>query len=133
MLIQVTRYNLFKQVCLEEIQIFLDAFKHLNETMKKGLIFRDKPYTCVRADKHSIYAKNVSKTLVKVIQMSTKNLLELSNQPITEEAQCIKGKGIIHPQMSVLSSFTHPILVSNIYTFLMLNTKEDILLNAENL
>uniref|UniRef100_UPI000054668B profilin-4 n=1 Tax=Danio rerio TaxID=7955 RepID=UPI000054668B len=53
-------------VCLEEIQIFLDAFKHLNETMKKGLIFRDKPYTCVRADKHSIYAKNEGRGLILV-------------------------------------------------------------------
>ncbi|XP_056332465.1 profilin-4 [Danio aesculapii] len=53
-------------VCPEEIQIFLDAFKHLNETMKKGLIFRDKPYTCVRADKLSIYAKCEGRGLILV-------------------------------------------------------------------
>lgn len=44
-------------VCPEQIQVLLYAFKHVNETMQKGLNFRDKLYTCVRADKHSIYAK----------------------------------------------------------------------------
>lgn len=60
-LILVNPYNLSKQVCPEQIQVLLYAFKHVNETMQKGLNFRDKLYTCVRADKHSIYAKCVSK------------------------------------------------------------------------
>ncbi len=37
-------------------------------------------------------------------------------------------KGIVHPKMKILSSFTHPQVVPNLYEFLVLpNTKEDIL------
>uniref|UniRef100_A0A672R540 Profilin n=1 Tax=Sinocyclocheilus grahami TaxID=75366 RepID=A0A672R540_SINGR len=48
-------FNLFKQVCAEQTQMLLDAFKHVNVTRQRGLDFRSKHYTCVRADKHSIY------------------------------------------------------------------------------
>ncbi|KTF81745.1 hypothetical protein cypCar_00024780 [Cyprinus carpio] len=46
-----------KRVCPEQTQTFLDAFKQVNVTRQKGLAFRSKHYTCVRADKHSIYTK----------------------------------------------------------------------------
>ncbi|XP_059376489.1 profilin-4 [Carassius carassius] len=41
----------------EQTQTFLDAFKQVNVTRQRGLDFRSKHYTCVRADKHSIYTK----------------------------------------------------------------------------
>uniref|UniRef100_A0A8C1WDM3 Profilin n=1 Tax=Cyprinus carpio TaxID=7962 RepID=A0A8C1WDM3_CYPCA len=44
-------------VCPEQTQTFLDAFKQVNVTRQKGLAFRSKHYSCVRADKHSIYTK----------------------------------------------------------------------------
>ncbi len=34
--------------------------------------------------------------------------------------------------MKIMSSFTHSHVIPNMYTFLMLNTKEDILKNAGN-
>ncbi len=36
-------------------------------------------------------------------------------------------KGIVHPKMKILSSFTHPQVVPNLYEFVLPNTKEDIL------
>jgi len=39
-------------------------------------------------------------------------------------------KGIVHPKISILSSFTHPQFVPNIK--LILNTKEEILKNGGN-
>ncbi len=36
-------------------------------------------------------------------------------------------KGIVHPKMKILSSFTHSQVVPNMYLFVLLNTKEDIL------
>ncbi len=56
-------FNLFKQVCSEQTQMFLDAFKHVNVTRQRGLDFRNKHYTCVRADKRSLYTKCVGSTL----------------------------------------------------------------------
>ncbi len=56
-------FNLFKQVCSEQTQMFLDAFKHVNVTRQRGLDFRNKHYICVRADKHSLYTKCVGSTL----------------------------------------------------------------------
>ncbi|XP_050989965.1 profilin-4 isoform X1 [Labeo rohita] len=44
-------------VCPEQTQMFLDAFKQVNLTRQTGLNFRNKHYTCVRADRHSIYTK----------------------------------------------------------------------------
>ncbi|XP_026141931.1 profilin-4-like [Carassius auratus] len=44
-------------VCPEQTRTFLDAFKQVNVTRQRGLDFRSKHYTCVRADKHSIYTK----------------------------------------------------------------------------
>jgi len=40
-----------------------------------------------------------------------------------------KVKGILHPKMKMLSSFTHPQVVANLY---LLNTKEDIMKNDWN-
>lgn len=59
----MNQFNLFKQVYPEQTQMFLDAFKHVNVTRQRGLDFRNKHYTCVRADKHSIYTKCVGNTL----------------------------------------------------------------------
>ncbi len=40
-------------------------------------------------------------------------------------------KGIVHPKMKILSSFTHPQVVPNLYECLvLLNTKEDVLNNV---
>ncbi|KAG1972586.1 profilin-4 [Pimephales promelas] len=44
-------------VCPEQVQMLIDSFKHLDVTRQRGLHFRNKFYTCVRADKHSIYTK----------------------------------------------------------------------------
>ncbi|XP_056122305.1 profilin-4 [Rhinichthys klamathensis goyatoka] len=44
-------------VCPEQTQMLIDSFKHLDVTRQRGLHFRNKLYTCVRADKHSIYTK----------------------------------------------------------------------------
>jgi len=41
-------------------------------------------------------------------------------------------KGIVHLKKKKLSSFTHPQVVSNLYEFLLLNTKEDISKNVSN-
>ncbi|XP_043118629.1 profilin-4 [Puntigrus tetrazona] len=53
-------------VCPEETQVFLDAFKHVHVTRQRGLDFRNKHYTCARADKHSIYAKREGRGLILV-------------------------------------------------------------------
>uniref|UniRef100_A0A671MZ60 Profilin n=1 Tax=Sinocyclocheilus anshuiensis TaxID=1608454 RepID=A0A671MZ60_9TELE len=59
-------FNLFKQVCPEQTQMLLDAFKHVNVTRQGGLDFRSKHYTCVRADKHFIYTKYEGHGLILV-------------------------------------------------------------------
>ncbi len=41
-------------------------------------------------------------------------------------------KGIVHPNMKMLSSFTHPQVVPNLHEFLLLNTNKDILKNICN-
>ncbi|KAL1257961.1 hypothetical protein QQF64_011205 [Cirrhinus molitorella] len=46
-----------KGVCPEQTQMFLDAFKQVNLTRRRGLKFRNKQYICLRADRHSIYTK----------------------------------------------------------------------------
>ncbi|KAG1972588.1 profilin-4 [Pimephales promelas] len=48
---------IFVKVCPEQVQMLIDSFKHLDVTRQRGLHFRNKFYTCVRADKHSIYTK----------------------------------------------------------------------------
>ncbi len=46
---------------------------------------------------------------------------------------CMKLKGIVHPKMKILSSFTHTQVVPNCMSFfLLLNIKEDILKNVGN-
>ncbi len=45
--------------------------------------------------------------------------------------QCVKG--IVHPKMKILSSFTHPqVFQTCMNVFVLLNTKEDILKNVGN-
>ncbi|XP_067311319.1 profilin-4 [Pseudorasbora parva] len=44
-------------VCPEQSRMFIDSFKQVNVTRERGLNFRNKLYTCVRADKRSIYTK----------------------------------------------------------------------------
>jgi len=34
--------------------------------------------------------------------------------------------GIVRPKIKILTSFTHPQVVPNLYEFLLLNTKEDL-------
>ncbi len=41
-------------------------------------------------------------------------------------------KGIVHPKMKILSSFTHPVFPNLYEWFVLLNTKEDILKNEGN-
>ncbi|XP_030638689.1 profilin-4 [Chanos chanos] len=41
----------------QQAQVFVDAFKHLNETRDLGFYFQEKAFTCVRADINSIYSK----------------------------------------------------------------------------
>ncbi|TRY59675.1 hypothetical protein DNTS_027411 [Danionella cerebrum] len=50
----------------EQTQKFLDAFKHLEATRRRGLVFRDQLYVCVRADQHSIYTKREGHGLILV-------------------------------------------------------------------
>uniref|UniRef100_A0A674A4N3 Profilin n=1 Tax=Salmo trutta TaxID=8032 RepID=A0A674A4N3_SALTR len=40
-----------------QAQIFIDSFKHMTLTREQGFYFQDKAYTCVRADRNSIYCK----------------------------------------------------------------------------
>ena len=40
--------------------MLLDAFKNPSHTREEGLYFDDYQYKCVRADRNSIYGKNVS-------------------------------------------------------------------------
>lgn len=47
------------QLYPDQIQVLLDAFKNPPQTREEGLYFEDKQYKCVRADKNSIYAKQV--------------------------------------------------------------------------
>ncbi|XP_028654948.1 profilin-4 [Erpetoichthys calabaricus] len=42
---------------MPQIQKFIEAFKRTPHTRQEGLYFQDRNYTCVRADKHSIYGK----------------------------------------------------------------------------
>ncbi|XP_048047466.1 profilin-4 [Megalobrama amblycephala] len=53
-------------VCPEQTHMFIDSFKHVNVTRQRGLNFKNKLYTCVRADNHSIYAKCEGHGLVLV-------------------------------------------------------------------
>ncbi|KAL2098572.1 hypothetical protein ACEWY4_005052 [Coilia grayii] len=48
-----TRFNMSPQ----HAQMFADAFKHLMSTREHGFYFLERLYTCVRADKNSIYSK----------------------------------------------------------------------------
>ena len=60
--VQTTHYKEFfvlLQLYQEQIQMLLDAFKNPPQTREEGLYFEDKQYKCVRADKNSIYAKQV--------------------------------------------------------------------------
>ncbi|XP_038823670.1 profilin-4 [Salvelinus namaycush] len=45
------------QVLPTQAQIFIDSFKHMTLTRERGFYFQDKAYTCVRADRNSIYCK----------------------------------------------------------------------------
>ncbi|XP_023842895.1 profilin-4 isoform X2 [Salvelinus sp. IW2-2015] len=45
------------QVLPTQAQIFIDSFKHMTSTRERGFYFQDKAYTCVRADRNSIYCK----------------------------------------------------------------------------
>ncbi|XP_062302693.1 profilin-4 [Osmerus eperlanus] len=40
-----------------QAQMFTDAFKDLTATRERGFYFQEKSYTCVRADRSSIYCK----------------------------------------------------------------------------
>ena len=40
--------------------MLVEAFKNPPQTREEGLYFEEKHYKCVRADKNSIYGKNVS-------------------------------------------------------------------------
>ncbi|XP_062378266.1 profilin-4 [Sardina pilchardus] len=48
-----TRFNISQQ----QAQMFVDAFKYLMSTRGHGFFFQERLYTCVRADKNSIYSK----------------------------------------------------------------------------
>ncbi|XP_063080127.1 profilin-4 [Engraulis encrasicolus] len=48
-----TRFNISAQ----NAQMFADAFKHLMFTREHGFYFLERLYSCVRADKNSIYSK----------------------------------------------------------------------------
>ncbi len=51
-----------------------------------------------------------------------------SREKINTKTLTISIKGTVHPKMKILSSFTHPQVVPNLYEFFLLpNTKEDIL------
>uniref|UniRef100_A0A4W5QWJ8 Profilin n=1 Tax=Hucho hucho TaxID=62062 RepID=A0A4W5QWJ8_9TELE len=53
----VTLHTVTLQVLPPQAQIFLDSFKHMTSTRERGFYFQDKAYTCVRADRNSIYCK----------------------------------------------------------------------------
>ncbi|XP_032877209.1 profilin-4 isoform X2 [Amblyraja radiata] len=50
----------------EEIQAFLNAFTQADVIREYGLLFKTINYTCVRADRSSIYGKNNNEGLVLV-------------------------------------------------------------------
>ncbi|XP_078256275.1 profilin-4 [Rhinoraja longicauda] len=50
----------------DEIQTVLNAFTHADVIREYGLLFKNINYTCVRADKNSIYSKNKDEGLVLV-------------------------------------------------------------------
>ncbi|XP_056623503.1 profilin-4 isoform X2 [Triplophysa dalaica] len=50
----------------EQAEVFVDAFDHVTVTRQRGLHFKSKLYTCVRADKHSIYSKYEGRGLILV-------------------------------------------------------------------
>ncbi|KAJ7990974.1 hypothetical protein DPEC_G00292430 [Dallia pectoralis] len=49
-----------------QAQMFVDAFKNLTLTRRQGIYFQDKVYTCVRADRNSIYCKDDARGLIMV-------------------------------------------------------------------
>ncbi|XP_023690101.2 profilin-4 [Paramormyrops kingsleyae] len=55
------RFNILPQV-----QMFIDCFKHSEVTRERGLSFQDKSYTCVRADRNSVYSKSNAQGLILV-------------------------------------------------------------------
>jgi len=50
----------FAQMTSDQIITVQDAFKKCATIRKEGLLFGEKNYSCVRADRNSIYAKTVS-------------------------------------------------------------------------
>ncbi|KAA0711235.1 Profilin-4 [Triplophysa tibetana] len=53
-------------ICPEQAEVFVGAFEHVSVTRQRGLHFKSKLYTCVRADKHSIYFKCEGRGLILV-------------------------------------------------------------------
>ncbi|KAK1170281.1 profilin-4 [Acipenser oxyrinchus oxyrinchus] len=55
-----TRFNIQPQ----QVQKFAEAFKQTKSIREEGLYFQDNNYTCVRADKNSIYSKSNDRGLI---------------------------------------------------------------------
>ncbi|KAM6980190.1 profilin-4 [Aplochiton taeniatus] len=54
------------QVSPQQAQMLIESFKHLAATRENGIDFQEKNYTCVRADRNSIYCKCGTHGLVLV-------------------------------------------------------------------
>ncbi|XP_035388635.1 profilin-4 isoform X2 [Electrophorus electricus] len=53
----LTTGKLKAQITHQEAQMFIDAFKYLTIIREQGIFFDEKAFTCVRADRNSIYCK----------------------------------------------------------------------------
>ncbi|KAJ8410263.1 hypothetical protein AAFF_G00202440 [Aldrovandia affinis] len=49
-----------------QVQMFIDVFQHTALTREEGFYFLGKSYTCVRADRNSIYSKSNGHGLILV-------------------------------------------------------------------
>lgn len=50
----------------EQVQALLEAFKNPPQTREDGILFDNKLFKCIRADKNSIYAKSSKRGLILV-------------------------------------------------------------------
>uniref|UniRef100_A0A0E9WV93 Profilin n=1 Tax=Anguilla anguilla TaxID=7936 RepID=A0A0E9WV93_ANGAN len=53
-------------IAVPQIQMLIDFFQHTNQMREEGVHFLGKNYTCIRADKNSIYCKSNEHGLILV-------------------------------------------------------------------
>ncbi len=79
--------------------------------------------------KYEHFINNIAFSFEKVVSSESGDKSAQIKYSLQEKKKKTVLKGIVHPKMKILSSFTHPQVVPNLYEFLCSaeHTKEDIL------